>query len=229
MALDILSMPIIRRPKPIRIVPTPFFRSDLQKVYKTIPRKARMGLKFAGFSISISNPVPCTPSRLRIHAVTVVPTLEPKITPMACCSVMTPLLTKPTTITVVAPELWITAVTAIPSKKPFRGLPVKAPRIFWSLPPACFCRDLLMVSMPNRNIARPPSRRNTWNISNFLSPPCFTQNQHTSPHFNYTGQIAGFHQIYVKFSKNSSKGAGGRSAYVFYALCSSRMGRSFWR
>ena len=86
MALDILSMPIIRRPKPIRIVPTPFFRSDLQKVYKTIPRKARMGLKFAGFSISISNPVPCTPSRLRIHAVTVVPTLEPKITPMAAAA-----------------------------------------------------------------------------------------------------------------------------------------------
>ena len=81
-----------------------------------------MGLKFAGFSISISNPVPCTPSRLRIHAVTVVPTLEPKITPMACCSVMTPLLTKPTTITVVAPELWITAVTAIPSKKTLQGI-----------------------------------------------------------------------------------------------------------
>lgn len=101
-----------------------------------------MGLKFAGFSISISNPVPCTPSRLRIHAVTVVPTLEPKITPMACCSVMTPLLTKPTTITVVAPELWITAVTAIPSKKPFRGLPVKAPRIFWSLPPGLLLQGL---------------------------------------------------------------------------------------
>ncbi len=45
------------------------------------------------------------PARLRIHAVTVVPTLAPMITLMACLKVMSPEFTKPTTITVVAEEL----------------------------------------------------------------------------------------------------------------------------
>ena len=35
---------------------------------------------------------------------------------------MMPLLTKPTTMTVVALELWITAVTHRPRKKPLRGV-----------------------------------------------------------------------------------------------------------
>ena len=105
MAVDMLSMPIIRRPKPIKMVPTPFFFSDLQNMYKTMPTNAKTGLKLAGFSISTSMPDPCTPAKLSSHAVIVVPTLEPRITPMACRKVITPLLTKPTTITVVAPEL----------------------------------------------------------------------------------------------------------------------------
>ena len=89
-------------------------------------------------------------------------------------------------------------------------------------------RDRLFMTQPGQGILFTVPLSGI-NARSARWPPCFTQNQHTSPHFNYTGQIAGFHQIYVKFSKNSSKGAGGRSAYVFYALCSSRMGRSFWR
>ena len=44
------------------------------------------------------------PARLRIHEVIVVPMFEPMIMGMACPSFMTPELTKPTTVTVVAEE-----------------------------------------------------------------------------------------------------------------------------
>ena len=45
------------------------------------------------------------PVRLSSQLVTVVPTLLPMMMPTAWCSCMMPLLTKPTTITVVAEEL----------------------------------------------------------------------------------------------------------------------------
>ena len=45
------------------------------------------------------------PLKLRIQAVTVVPTFAPIITLIACFKVIMPELTKPTTITVVADEL----------------------------------------------------------------------------------------------------------------------------
>jgi hypothetical protein len=64
-------------------------------------------------------------------------------------------------MTVVALELWITAVTHRPRKKPLRGLSVSLLRIFCSWPPACFSSALPMMSMPNRNRARPPSREKT--------------------------------------------------------------------
>ena len=47
---------------------------------------------------------PSTPVRLSSHAVTVVPTLAPIMTLMACFRLIMPELTKPTTITVVAEE-----------------------------------------------------------------------------------------------------------------------------
>lgn len=59
------------------------------------------------------------PLRLRIHAVTVVPMFAPIITPTACPSCISPEFTKPTTITVVAADDWMTAVTATPSSSPF--------------------------------------------------------------------------------------------------------------
>ena len=58
------------------------------------------------------------PARLRIQAVTVVPMLAPIIIWMACRRVISPELTKPTTITVVAEELCITAVTTRPVSNP---------------------------------------------------------------------------------------------------------------
>ena len=84
--------------------------------------------------------------------------LDPKMTPMACRRAMMPLLTKPTTMTVVALELWMTAVTAKPSKSPMKRLLVRVLRIFCNLPPACCSRAFPMRSMPNRNRARPPNK-----------------------------------------------------------------------
>ena len=70
-----------------------------------IPIRASIGVKEAGFKRLIQTLPLSIPARLSSHAVTVVPTLAPMITLMACRSVISPELTKPTTITVVADEL----------------------------------------------------------------------------------------------------------------------------
>ena len=63
-----------------------------------------------------------TSSRRMIWPVTVVPTFAPKITPIDWCSDITPAPTRPDVSTIVAVELWITAVTTRPSRKPTSGL-----------------------------------------------------------------------------------------------------------
>ena len=76
------------------------------------------------------------PLRLKIHAVTVVPMFAPMITFIACFKDISPEFTKPTTITVVAEELWIMAVTPSPVKRPASLLVVSLPRSERSLFPA---------------------------------------------------------------------------------------------
>ena len=71
----------------------------------------------------------------RIQLVIVVPMFAPMITPTAWESFMMPELTKPTTMTVVAEEDWITAVTAAPSSTARMRLLVSCSRMFSSLPP----------------------------------------------------------------------------------------------
>lgn len=69
---------------------------------------------------------PLPPDRLFRHSiqpVTLVPRMAPMMTPMACRTFIMPELTKPTTITEVAEEDWMTAVTAVPSSTPFSGVP----------------------------------------------------------------------------------------------------------
>ena len=53
---------------------------------------------------------------------------------------MMPLLTKPTTMTVVALELWMMAVTHRPRKNPLRGLSVSLLRIFCRWPAGLFLK-----------------------------------------------------------------------------------------
>ena len=51
-----------------------------------------------------------------------VPRIAPMMTLMACRTFIIPELTKPTTMTEVAEEDWITAVTPVPSRTPFSGV-----------------------------------------------------------------------------------------------------------
>ena len=76
------------------------------------------------------------PKMEMIQAVIVVPMLAPMMTPIACASVRSPALTKPTTITVVALEDCMTAVTPRPVRTPLKGFDVIFPRSRRRPPPA---------------------------------------------------------------------------------------------
>lgn len=65
----------------------------------------------------------------------VVPMLAPIIMPIACLNFIIPELTKPTTITVVADDDCITAVTPAPKRTAFIGLEVSFSSIFSNFPP----------------------------------------------------------------------------------------------
>ena len=68
------------------------------------------------------------PKNDTIHAVTVVPIFAPKMIPIAWVNERISAFTKLTTITVVAPEDWIIAVTANPVKTAENLFPVIFPR-----------------------------------------------------------------------------------------------------
>ena len=100
-----VSMPNISVAKPSRIMPVSFFLLLLQNMYSTMPISASTGVNELGLSSFTHSAPLLMPPRLSSHAVTVVPTLAPMMTLMACLSVRRPELTKPTTMTVVADEL----------------------------------------------------------------------------------------------------------------------------
>ena len=54
--------------------------------------------------------------------VTLVPTMAPMTMPMACRTFIMPELTKPTTMTDVAEDDWMMAVTPVPSSMPRSGV-----------------------------------------------------------------------------------------------------------
>ena len=91
-----------------------------------------------------------------IHAVMVVPMLAPMMMAVAWKSVKMPALTRPTTMTVVADELWMIIVTAAPMPTPAKRLPAVLLSILLSSPWAR--RDILsdMISMPARKAPNPP-------------------------------------------------------------------------
>ena len=92
-----------------------------------------------------------------ICAVTVVPTLAPKITPTDCTRVMSPALTKPTTSTMVTEDDWITAVTIAPVKGPQHRGACQLGQQCVHLLAAAACKPSVIFSMPYRNSASPPS------------------------------------------------------------------------
>ena len=100
-----------------------------------------------------------------IHAVTVVPTLAPMMTPMACERFMRPALTKDTTMTVVADEDWMSAVTMIPVSTPMKRFFVMAARMLRRRSPANFSSPSLIVFIPKRKRPREPKRERRFIIS----------------------------------------------------------------
>ena len=142
-----------------------FFFWLLQNIINIIPITANIGEKLVGLSIFSKKLSPLIPVKLNIHAVMVVPTLAPIITPIALESFMIPEFTKPTTITVVADDDCITAVTSIPTIKPLKVLLVSFSSICSSLPPESFSRPSPIVFIPYRNSASPPKRVRTAKMS----------------------------------------------------------------
>ena len=108
---------------------------------------ARTGVKELGLSSRSQTLELSMPPRLRSHAVTVVPTFAPMMTLMACRSVISPELTKPTTMT----------VTPRPVRKPTSGLPVIWSSSERSLLPARRSSAEPIRLMPNKNSDKPPS------------------------------------------------------------------------
>ena len=88
----------------------------------------------------------CMPSRIS-QEVTVVPMLAPITTAMAPARERSPELTKLTTITVVAVEDWMAAVTAAPVMMPRKGWLVIRPMMLGILFPATFCSPWLISFM----------------------------------------------------------------------------------
>ena len=164
-APDICSMPNISTAKPTSVEPRSFLPSFLENMIRIMPKNAIIGEKEVGFSSWIQKLSPCRPVRLKIQEVIVVPTLAPMIMPIAWLSFMIPALTNPTTITVVAEDDWITAVTAAPSKNPFTGFAVNFSRMVFNFPPACFSSPSPITCMPYKNNASPPAIWNTEKIS----------------------------------------------------------------
>ena len=144
----IVCMPNMRIAKPSMIVPTSLRLLLLEKSWKETPIIARTGENEEGFRSCTNTLSPWMPERLRIQAVMVVPRFAPMMTPVACESFMMPELTKPTTITVVAAELCIIAVTAAPRKMLLSGFAVSFSKMMRICFPARFSIPSPMTRMP---------------------------------------------------------------------------------
>lgn len=93
----------------------------------------------------------------KIQPVMVVPMLAPIMTPTAWDSSITPLLTKPTTITVVTELDCTMQVTSTPTVVANKRLLVTAPINLRRLLPATACIPSDMFFIPSRKIPRPPT------------------------------------------------------------------------
>ena len=94
-----------------------------------------------------------------------VPMFAPMMMPIAWNSFIMPELTKPTTMTVVAEEDWMTDVTAVPSSIPLIGVFVIRYRNDSSLSPATLFRPSPISAMPYMNNATPHRRDNIMAIT----------------------------------------------------------------
>ena len=146
-AVLIIFIPIKRIPKPAIICPISVALALFVNIINATPIKATNGA-MALTSNAINWPV------------IVVPTLAPIIIHTACCKVIICALTNPTTITVVALELWITAVTSAPTMTPKNRFEVNFSKICFKRSPAAASRPFPIICIPYRNKANPPNKDN---------------------------------------------------------------------
>ena len=123
---------------------------------RTMPTRATIGEKLVGLSIFIKMLLLSMPARLRIQAVSVVPMLEPIMTPTVCPSSMIPEFTSPTSITVIAEELWMAMVIPAPKSRLLKGLDGILFNVCSSFPPVTFVSPEDITCMPYRKNASPP-------------------------------------------------------------------------
>ena len=169
----ITFMPTNSKPNPIKTYASALKKGFFVKRIITIPTKARAA------KISVMGR-DCKES---IRPVTVVPILAPMMMEDAWNKVRMPELTRPTTITVVAAELWITALTVPPIKIPLKRLEVRRERAPRSFLPDNLVRLSLSTCIPNIMAPSPASnnkmyfakspiylnyKRLSRNVSNFL-------------------------------------------------------------
>ena len=116
------DIPNMSTANPMSMLPTASVDCFFPAMRSTMPTMATIPVMVAVLKSSTQPLPPERSDRHRIHPVTLVPRIAPMTTPMACLTCIMPEFTKPTTITEVAEEDWITAVTAVPSKTPLRGV-----------------------------------------------------------------------------------------------------------
>ena len=149
MDVDIIVIPCMRMAKPIAIEPISLCLCCLQTMSMMIPIRATMRAKHEGFrNCRKILSLPSIPESDKIHAVSVVPISEPKITPTVWGSSMIPELTKPISMTVMADDDWMAIVIIAPMVSPLKGLSVALRRSFSSLPPAVFFNDSERTRIP---------------------------------------------------------------------------------
>ena len=129
--------------------------SFFENILRIIPATETMPVSVA-VERSETQPVPSSrPERQMIQPVILVPSIAPKTMPIACLSFIIPEFTKPTTITDVAEEDCMTAVTPVPSSTPFKDVFVSLYNNISRLLPATILRPSPMRDIPNRNSATP--------------------------------------------------------------------------
>ena len=117
------DMPNISTAKPMRMLPTWTWLCFLAAMRRMMPTTATIPVRVEVDSRDTQPEPPSRAERHIIQPVTLVPKMAPRMMPMAWLTFITPEFTKPTTITEVAEEDWMMAVTPVPSKTPFTGLP----------------------------------------------------------------------------------------------------------
>ena len=152
-----VCMPNMSTANPSKMSPTCCFPWLRENIRRRMPTTATTPVRVEVDRRDTQPDPPCRSDRQMIHPVMLVPRMAPRTMPMAWRTFIMPELTKPTTITEVAEEDWMMAVTPVPRSTPFMGLLESLYSTSSSLLPATFFSPSPIRVMPKRKRATPPS------------------------------------------------------------------------